>query len=312
MRSDQTVETCCHRSGKRQAMRPTDIDRWGEPSGERLVPDASDPDLRNEHLARYCFAEPLARGRRVLDVGCGEGYGAQRLVGESAAVYGLDNSGQAISRARANCPGVVLVRGDCVNLPFADASLDLVMAFEVIEHLSGWGDLISEAARVLDTSGVFVVSTPNRDYYRTTRDDPNPFHVHEFAHEEFHAALMSAFPHCTVFLENHVGAVSISSPSAGKTTAHLETREADPAAAHFFVAVCSMSPLNDLQGLAFLPSDANLLRERELHITKLREWVAALESRHELVERKMSRELSRWPYRVLRLLRLAPKLPRKW
>ena len=293
-------------------MRPTDIDRSAEPSGERLVLDASDPDLRNEHLARYCFAEPLACGRRVLDVGCGEGYGTARLVGVSAAVYALDNSEQAISRARARCPDVGLVRGDCEKLPFADASLDLITAFEVIEHLEDWGGFISEAARVLDTAGVFVVSTPNGDYYQTTRDEPNPFHVHEFAYEEFHAALMAAFPHCTVFLENHVGAVSISSRSAGKTAAHVETREADPASAHFFVSVCSTIPLDDLKGLAFLPRDANVLRERELHIAKLREWVAALESRHEQVERKMSRELSRWPYRLLRSLRLAPKLPREW
>lgn len=293
-------------------MRPTDIDPPAEPSGERLVLDASGPDLRNEHLARYCFAEPLARGRRVLDAGCGEGYGTARFVGESAAVYGLDKSEQAISRARANCPGAVLVRGDCVQLPFADASMDLVTAFEVIEHLKGWENFISEAARVLGTSGVFVVSTPNRDYYQTTRGEPNPFHVHEFAYEEFRAALMAAFDHCTVFLENHIGAVSISSRSTRKTAAHVETREADPVSAHFFVAVCSMSPLNGLQGLAFLPRDANLLRERELHIAKLREWVGALESRHEQVERKMSRELSRWPYRLLRRLRLAPKLPRKW
>ena len=293
-------------------MRPTDIDRSSEPSGERLVLDASDPDLRNEHLARYCFAEPLARGRRVLDVGCGEGYGLAHLVRGSGAVYGLDNSKQAISRARASCPQAALVQGDCMKLPFADSSLDLVTAFEVIEHLNRWEDFISETARVLDTSGIFVVSTPNRDYYRATRDEPNPFHVHEFGYEEFHAALLEAFPHCTVFLENHVGAVSISSPSAGETRAHLEIRQADPASSHFFVAVCSMIPLNDLQGLAFLPSDANLLRERELHITKLREWVAALESRHEQVERKMSRELSRWPYRILRRLRLAPKLPRNW
>ena len=34
-------------------------------TGERLVPGASDPDLENEHLARYCFAEPLCAGRRI-------------------------------------------------------------------------------------------------------------------------------------------------------------------------------------------------------------------------------------------------------
>lgn len=293
-------------------MNPRDQHHPAEPSGERLVLDASNPDLRNEHLARYCFAEPLARGRRVLDAGCGEGYGAARLARDSAAVYGLDNSEEAVSHARANCPGVVFVRGDCTNLPFAGASLDLVTAFEVIEHLNGWQGLISEAARVLTTTGVFLVSTPNRAYYQTTRSEPNPFHMHEFDYREFRAALMTAFPHCTVFVENHVGAVAISSQSAAKTRAHVETPAADPEAGHFFVAACSMSPIEDLQCLAYLPRDANLLRDRELHIAKLRQWVAALESRHEEVEGKMSRELSRLPYRILRRLGLAPKLPRQW
>ena len=298
--------------GERKGMNPTDLDHSQQPSGERLVLAGSDPDLRNEHLARYCFAEPLARGRRVLDAGCGEGYGAARFVRDSATVYGLDKSAEAVAHGRANYPGVVFVLGDCVQLPFADASVDLVVAFEVIEHMERWQDFIGEAARVLSPSGVLLVSTPNREYYETTRTAPNPFHVHEFAYEEFRIALTSVFPHCTVFLQNHVDAVAISSEATAEARAHIETPTADPDATHFFVAACSMSPLEGLQGLAFLPSDGNLLRDRELHIAKLREWVDALESRHEEVQSKMSRELSRLPYRVLRRLRLAPKLPRKW
>ena len=73
-----------------------------------------------------------------------------------------------------------------------------------------------------------------------------------------------------------------------------------------------MSPMAEPRCLAYLPSDGNLLRDRELHIAKLRQWVAALESRHAEVEGKMSRELSRLPYRILRRLGLAPKLPREW
>ena len=293
-------------------MRIPDLDHSPVPSGERLVLECSDPDLRNEHLARYCFAEPLARGRRCLDVGCGEGYGAASLAAESEAAYGLDNSEEAVARARAAFPEVAFVRGDCDMLPFADASLGLVTAFEVIEHLRDGARLISEAARVLAPAGVFLVSTPNRDYYRTTRAEPNPFHAHEFSYQEFRAALLAAFPHCTVFLQNHVGAIAISSNRAAETRARVSTRAADPESAHFFVAACAMRPLGDLPGLAFLPSDANLLRERELHIAKLRKWVAALESRHRQAERKMGRELSRLPYRILRRLRLAPKLPPEW
>lgn len=293
-------------------MQDSDPDGTQEPSGERLVLEGSDPDLRNEHLARYCFAEPLARGRRVLDAGCGEGYGAARLVRDSAAVYGLDNSAEAVSHGRANYPGVVFVQGDCAKLPFIDASLDLVVAFEVIEHLEGWRDFIAESARVLTTSGVLLVSTPNRAYYQTTRTSPNPFHVHEFSYYEFQSALTGVFTHCTVFIENHVEAIAISSEAAAETRAHIETQSADPEAGHFFVAACSMSSLETLQRLAFLPGDGNLLRERELHIAKLREWVAASELRHKEVQGKMSRELLRLPYRVLRRLRLAPKLPREW
>ena len=48
-------------------------------TGERVVPGQTDVDLMNEHLARYGFAESLVAGKRVLDAGCGVGYGAARL-----------------------------------------------------------------------------------------------------------------------------------------------------------------------------------------------------------------------------------------
>ena len=43
---------------------------------ERLIPGQVDVDLLNEHMARYTFAARLARGKRVLDAGCGAGYGS--------------------------------------------------------------------------------------------------------------------------------------------------------------------------------------------------------------------------------------------
>ena len=72
---------------------------------------------------------------------------------------------------------------------------DLVTAFEVIEHLAAWRDLLSEARRVLAPGGLFLVSTPNRLYYADSRrlDGPNPYHVHEFEFEEFDAALREFF-----------------------------------------------------------------------------------------------------------------------
>ena len=282
------------------------------PTGERLVLEDCDPDLRNEHLARYAFAEPLAAGKRVLDAGCGTGYGAARLAAAGGSVWALDNDDESLRDGASKYPAVQLVRGDCAELPFADDSLDLVVAFEVIEHLERWTDLIAEAARVLDPAGVFIVSTPNRPYYASSRDEPNPFHVHEFEHDEFRTALAGRFAHCELFIENHVPAVSLASSSASESRACFEDPSAKPDEAHFFVAACSMEPLGPLANVAYVPESGNVLRERELHIRKLNQWIATLEARHKEVEGKMSRELGRIPYRVLRRLRLAPRLPSDW
>ena len=194
-----------------------------EITGERLIPEASDPDLRNEHVARYCFAELLASGKRVLDAGCGVGYGSAGLELAGGLVFALDNAGEAVRRGRTEHSGVRFVQGDCTALPFADRSLDLVVSFEVIEHIGAWPDLIAEAARVLAPSGVFLVSTPNRSYYGASREEPNPFHVHEFDFEEFHGALTQAFPHAVVFCENHVPAIALTSGSTGSGSSQIRS-----------------------------------------------------------------------------------------
>ena len=61
-------------------------------TGERLVPGQVDQDLFNEHLARYAFAARLARGKRVLDIACGAGYGSAELARSAASVTGCPAS----------------------------------------------------------------------------------------------------------------------------------------------------------------------------------------------------------------------------
>lgn len=281
-------------------------------TGERLVPGASDPDLENEHLARYCFAEPLCAGRRVLDAGCGVGYGSQRLAGAGATVIAVDNDAESLRYGRSHHPGGCFLQGDCVALPFRERSFDLVLAFEVIEHLSGWADLIREAARVLAPDGLFLVSTPNRLCYRAAGQAPNPFHVHEFDYDEFREALAESFAHCAVYAENHVPAIAFTSGDGDAGRVAFGARRDRPAEADFFLAVCSSEARSLPPSLTYLPAVANVLREREKHIRALQETVSRQKEQHAMVEAKMSRELSRLPYRILRRLRLAPKLPDKW
>ena len=253
-------------------------------TGERAIPGQTDPDLMNEHWARYAFAEALVGSKRVLDAGCGVAYGAARLAEVAAEVVALDQARDPLTAGdkQYSHPRLRFVQGDCTRFPFADSSLDAVVAFEVIEHLDEWKALIEESRRVLVPAGQFIVSTPNRLYYGEAREDPNPFHVHEFTHDEFREELGRCFPHVMLFLENHAAALVFAGEQFQGIRARLETADQAPDEAHFFLAVCSQRPLHGSQAFVYLPSSANLLREREKHIGLLQgevnkrdEWLAA-------------------------------------
>ena len=71
-------------------------------TGERVVPGQVDVDLWNEHIARYAFAARLCRNRRVLDAGCGTGYGSAELALNAQLVTGIDVSAEALAYAAEN------------------------------------------------------------------------------------------------------------------------------------------------------------------------------------------------------------------
>lgn len=248
-------------------------------TGERVVPGQVDVDLWNEHLARYLFASRLARRRRVLDIGCGTGYGSFELAHTAAAVTGLDLSPEAVALARSSyaAPNLQYLAASATCIPFVDASFDLITCFEVIEHIHDWQLLLDEARRLLAPGAQFIVSTPNKSYYAESRAQigANPFHVHEFEYDEFKAVLESAFPSVTLYFQNHVGALSFQ-PAAAPTAQvaqsaelHLQASHPDPGSAHFYLAVCAATPQTGAPAFLYVPATSNLLRERESHIHKL-------------------------------------------
>ena len=160
---------------------------------ERIVPDETEPGIVAIHLKRYAFAEPWCRGKEVLDVACGVGYGTAHLAGTAARVVGGDLSEEAIAYAQgryaaANVEFRVL---DAAALPFPPGSFDAVCSFETIEHLPDREAYLGEVARVLRPAGVFLVSTPRAD--STTERPDNPFHRIEYSREDFERLLSRHF-----------------------------------------------------------------------------------------------------------------------
>ncbi|MBI3683149.1 MAG: methyltransferase domain-containing protein [Acidobacteria bacterium] len=267
-------------------------------TGERIIPGKVHLELWNEHFARYAFAVPLAHGRRVLDLGCGTGYGAAELAKVAVSVLGIDISHEALDYARSHYinSNLFFQIGSAEQIPSPDGSFDLVVAFELIEHLPNCEKLLSEARRVLAPGGQLVVSTPNRLYYAESRRlaGANPFHVHEFDFAEFRAVLAEFFPHTDIFFQNHSAAIVFQplERSPG-TDVRCGSTLIEPEESHFFVAVCSLAPLTSSTTFVYVPATSNVLREREQHIHKLENeldsktaWLEqALGEHQELVER---------------------------
>ena len=171
-------------------------------TGERCVPWADDVQIVYEHLHRYRLAAELTRGKRVLDLGSGEGYGAAILARSSAHVDALDIDRLSIdhSRAEYRLSNLVFHEGSALELDrFEDDVFDVVVCFEVIEHVAEQDQLVKEVRRVLNHDGLFLLSTPNRDVYNEGRDQPNPFHVRELNEEELRRLLADDFPYLAVW-----------------------------------------------------------------------------------------------------------------
>ncbi|MBI2819054.1 MAG: methyltransferase domain-containing protein [Acidobacteria bacterium] len=268
-------------------------------TGERVIPGEVDADLFNEHWTRYLFARGYVSGKKILDVACGSGYGSA-LLGETAArVVGADISRDAVEYARSHyaSPNTQFIQADCLSLPFPSANFDLVIAFEIIEHIGDATGFLNELRRVLAPDGILLISTPNRLYYTEDRGEVNPFHEREFSYPEFSEMLRGVFPHCSILLENHVAGLLVAdSKQAGNLTKaspsfHQQDGTQKPSEArqreqeaYYMIALCSAQPLPTAQPLFYLPSSGNVLRERETHIHHLEE---------QLVEARQERDAAR-------------------
>jgi SAM-dependent methyltransferase len=156
-------------------------------TGERLDDDhvLFAADLAR-HRAAYRFALESARGARVLDLGCGTGYGSAELADVASSVVALDRIAPAGEFRRRS---LRYVRADLHRIPLAPSTFDLVVSFQVIEHLDDPTDYLEAIAALMAPGATALLTTPNL----LQSDRQNPFHVHEYEAAELRERLERHF-----------------------------------------------------------------------------------------------------------------------
>ena len=105
-------------------------------NGERFMPGI-DGEIKHTHVHRYALSDEFVRGKTVLDIASGEGYGAALLANTAELVIGVDIDPEAVGHAQrtyARQPNLEFRAGSCDAIPLANQSVDVVTSFETIEH----------------------------------------------------------------------------------------------------------------------------------------------------------------------------------
>lgn len=243
-------------------------------SGERFVPELMGGELIDaEHQARYRFALAHVSGKRVLDAGCGVGWGSKLLLEAGAShVVGLDISEEALADCRRRTPEAEFVQGDLQALPFEDGEFDVVVCFEALEHAADTTAVLDHLARVLTDDGILLVSSPNPAVY----PEGNSFHLHELTPAELAQATRDRFAHVEMFLQHEMVASVIAPADPTSSEAfHSSTRSVTgwgPGSDAYSVAVASNSPLPALTPWTCVAPMTELYRlrdERELVLANM-------------------------------------------
>lgn len=145
-----------------------------------------------EHLSRYRFACQYVRGKRVLDVGCGVGYGSYMMAEAGADfVLGVDIDRNCIQTAHSHfkrdnaefcVDNAQILDGARNYMPF-----DVIVSFENIEHLENPESFMQKSVQLLNKNGQLIVSTPDPRYSRKDENGQllNKFHISEMSLEQF-------------------------------------------------------------------------------------------------------------------------------
>ena len=252
-----------------------------ECTGERYLPEF-DGDWTLEHLHRYLLACELAADKIVLDIACGDGYGAAMLARHAAQVTGVDIDTPTVERARGKyvADNLRFLQGSATDIPLDDDSVDLVVSFETIEHLMEQDRMLYEIRRVLRPEGFLLISSPDKYEYSYVPGYHNEFHLKELYRQEFEALLQKHFSRHALLGQRVVFGSLIASaetrPFLSWSKVEEQSRSEGLAHAVYHIAVAGDGPLP--------PLPSSLFRAPLEHSDHVRQLEAALHYTQECLD----------------------------
>lgn len=196
-------------------------------SGERLTIGHS-RQTELEHYHRYYQARAYTRGKDVLDIASGEGYGSALLAQSARSVIGVDVSNEAVKHASDSYQksNLTYLSGSADNIPVEDSSIDVVVSFETLEHFYNHDAFMQEVKRVLRPDGFLILSTPDRNIYSGFGINTNAYHINELNKEEFVLLVKKYFKNNAILSQRTmIGSMLISDSESKSSPVYFEHRD---------------------------------------------------------------------------------------
>jgi SAM-dependent methyltransferase/prefoldin subunit 5 len=275
--------------------------------------------MATEHLTRYRLAASLAAGKRVLDAGCGSGYGSALLAEAGAVeVIGIDIDREAVGNAsqRFGSDRVRFEVADLLDAP-PNCQFQLVVCYEVLEHVSDPIISLAHLARRLSPDGILICSVPNS----SEELEPNPFHVTNFDLEAFSALLHTQFRHAKILQQHRCVGSTILFDGSEQVLDGLDPTSLSPAKSATFLAVCGeiVPELPPSRGLVTVDDDLKYWVRQGLGVEEARAALEAamsaltheheeLETSYRNVETALEDALNTANERMVEITRLSQRL----
>lgn len=175
---------------------------------ERFLPEQAEENIEQwilfqKHFFAYTLANKfIKQGARVLEIGCGDGYGANYLVANGANVLGIDVDIHSINYAQKKYQNTELsfqhYNGEKINCE--PHSFDMVISFQVMEHVKDVNNYLGNIKQMLKPDGIYIITTPSRTYRLSPGQKPNnPFHLREYDSVSLKKAVEEIFPDAKIY-----------------------------------------------------------------------------------------------------------------